>query len=212
MRVSVITPCSRPEDLSRLIEIYHAQDYQDKELSILMDVYGVHTAMSVGDRIWQWGTEKKMTVGAKRNELVENATGEIVIHFDSDDYYAPDFITQSVNHLLNSGADLTGLSTAFFFQNDPEAAWVYEYKGQQPYVIGSGMCYYKSVWERNKFKDISEGEDRLFLGNAGKVSPHNYVSGFCAFIHGKNTCSHKSLQSMKSVAPQYVRNLVNFTP
>lgn len=205
MRVTVITPCSRPEDLPRLVQIYRAQDYQDKELSILMD-FKEHTHMSIDDNVWQWGADRAMTIGAKRNELCKLAKGDIILHMDSDDYYAPDFITRSVNHLLSTGAMITGLSSAYFFK--PGNLWYYEYKGKQPYVIGSGMCYYRKVWEKKPFEDKNSGEDLLFQANAGKVIPHQYIDGFMAMIHDKNTASHKQLSQMKRVNPEIAESIL----
>lgn len=206
-------PCSRNEDLPQAIDIFLSQDYQDKQLIIGLDsLEGVDLSyLPDGSNVHTFYEGVKETIGTKRNRLCGAAHGDIIVHFDSDDWYAPDFITQSVNHLLTSGADVTGLSKAYFYQREPEQAWLYDYTGTQPYVIGSGMCYHKSVWERNPFKDVNAGEDRLFLANAGRVIPHNYITGFLAFIHGNNTESHKALRCMKPVSPDYVKNSINFT-
>lgn len=205
-------PCSRNYDLPKAIDIFIAQDYPDKELIIGLDSSeGVDLSyLPEGSYVFTFFEGVKETVGTKRNNLCEAAKGEVICHFDSDDFYSPDFLSQSVNHLLASKADVTGLSQAYFYQREPEEAWLYDYAGKQPYVIGSGMCYYKSVWERNKFKDVNSGEDRMFLGNAGKVVPHNYITGFTAFIHGNNTESHKGIRFMKPISPEYVKNAVGF--
>lgn len=132
------------------------------------------------------------SIGNKRNMLCDMAKGEIILHADSDDLLAHDFVSQSVRHLQQTGSDVTGLKTAYFF--DGINAWLYDYQSKFPYVIGSGMCYLRSVWERNKFEDTSSGEDRLFLRNAGKVVPHGYFEGFIASIHPGNTESHKAIK------------------
>lgn len=194
MKVSVITPTSRPENLPRLKEIFYSQDYPHKELIIV---------------------EGDGSVGAKRNKACEAATGDIIIHFDDDDIYAPDFISQSVAFIRAAKADVTGLSRAYFYQQKPERAWLYDYIGDQPYVLGSGMCYYRRVWERNRFRNITHGEDRYFLANAGIIKAHNYMTGFIQIIHGKNTAAHRIIAHMKPVSPEYLKklvpNLFNFT-
>lgn len=138
MKVSIICPSNRPEQLPHLTEMYHRQDYKNKELIVI-----------TGDG----------TIGAKRNEACERAKGELIINFDDDDYYTSDYVSRCVSFMANSGANVSGLSTAYFYQKERQRAWKYEYRGAQSYVIGSGMCYYRHVWERNKFKDVNMGED-----------------------------------------------------
>lgn len=212
MKVTCIMPCSRNGDLPRAIDIFLAQDYKDRSLLIGLDSLDGVDLSPYGEEsnVFSFYEGKKETIGAKRNRLINAAKGEIICHLDSDDYYAPDFISQSLAFLKHSKADVTGLNTAYFYQREPEAAWLYQYTGQQPYVLGSGMMYYKSVWERNKFRDVSQGEDAFFQANAGKIVPHNYTAGFLAFIHGKNTASHLTLKNMKPVSPDYVRKMIYF--
>jgi hypothetical protein len=46
-----------------------------------------------------------MTIGAKRNALVKEAKGDILIHFDDDDHYAPHYVESMLTLMANSGAD-----------------------------------------------------------------------------------------------------------
>lgn len=40
-----------------------------------------------------------LTIGEKRNRLKKRATGDVVIHFDDDDYYAPNYLATVLEHL-----------------------------------------------------------------------------------------------------------------
>lgn len=191
--ITVITPLSRNTDIPNAIENYMRQDYPDKELCILNDD-GRTDYMSVDNSIWVWG-QPNMNIGMKRNELCALAKGEIIVHFDSDDWYAPDYITRCVQQLQS--CDITGLSSAYFHKGDE--IYLYEYKGSQPYVIGSGMAYWKRVWERRQFRPIQSGEDMHFQASNGIVKPHGYLEGFYATIHENNTASHKALPYMKRI-------------
>ena len=137
--------------------------------------------------------DSDLTIGAKRNILCERAKGELIVNMDDDDYYAPDYLQKCVD-AINSGADTTGLRSAYFADTANQKFWQYEYKGKQPYVIGSGMMYKKSIWERNKFKDINVGEDMHFLAVAGRIIPHGSINSFYARIHGNNTASHNAVK------------------
>jgi hypothetical protein len=56
-----------------------------------------------------------MTIGAKRNQLVAEARGEIVAHFDDDDYYAPAYLDTMVGLLESHGADFVKLSSYYLY-------------------------------------------------------------------------------------------------
>src|SRR5690606_15922277 len=135
------------------------------------------------------------------------ATGEIIINSDSDDWFAPNFITRSVTHLMRSGADMTGLSSAYFYLPHSQL-WLYQYRGGQPYVLGSGMCYHRHVWQRKPYPDIKVGEDLEFQTNAGRIIPHDNIHLFMAMIHGKNTASHKQLSTMKRINPEIAEGIL----
>jgi glycosyltransferase involved in cell wall biosynthesis len=49
-------------------------------------------------------------IGAKRNLLAREARGEIIVHMDDDDYYAPTRVSHAVAALQGSGALLAGAS------------------------------------------------------------------------------------------------------
>lgn len=176
--VSVICPTTHDRNNELIKEIFEAQDYPNKEL------------------IFDYN---EGSIGLKRNRCIDVSSGEIILHFDSDDWYAPDYITKSVNHLIESKAQITGLSQAYFYQPHTNL-WLYKWAGSQPYVIGSGMCYYRYVWYKMPFKNKQTEEDKLFqLG--WHVAPFDGLKSFMAMIHGKNTCSHLSIPYMQPLHP-----------
>lgn len=171
-KVTVITPTthSRKAWNDRVPKIIEAQDYPDIEWLVCYD---------------------DVPIGMKRNSLVAAATGDIICHVDSDDYYSPDWITKSVEALVNSNAELTGLSSAYFAKNGKLLD--YTYTGKMPYVCGATMCYWRSTWEKRKFKDINSGEDTMFC-EGRKVFAHDYKTGFLANLHDNNTASGKNMR------------------
>lgn len=193
--VTVITPCSRPSDIDRIKEVFISQNYPNKEMLILMDEPGWTKDMDIENKIWQWGLPNA-SIATKRNHLCEYARGEIICHFDSDDYFAHDWITKTVAHMQSTGADTTGLSDAYFYRPHSQA-WKYIWNGKQKYCIGGTLAYKKSIWQNNRFKETRDGfgEDTLFMRGAGRVIPHTYDKGFVAMIHGNNSTSHIGVQT-----------------
>ncbi len=193
--ISVIMPTKPTRRLSRPIHQYWEQDYPNKELIIISDKWAgrVVDDLDIVSKNTEWEAGPFTSIGAKRNYGCEMAKGEIILHMDDDDWYAPDWISKSVAALQSSGASLTGLREAYFYRPHSEM-WLYSYPANaQPYIVGASMCYYKSTWQHNHFPDISEGEDTLFCANAGKIKPHDYKEGAVFMITGDNTASHKQL-------------------
>ena len=113
---------------------------------------------------------------------------------DSDGRYKPDWITRSVEALIKSEAEITGLK-AFNMMAvgmEYEASWTYNYGTARPFVTGATMCYWRSFWERNKFQEIGCGEDVYFvygdhLEEKPRVHAHEYIEGFLDAMHLGNT-------------------------
>lgn len=97
MRVSVITPTRhRQHFLPGLVEAFRAQDHEDKELVILDDSPIPSTLMAEiaadDPRISYRFSPQRLSIGTKRNQLIEACTGEHIVQFDDDDYYAPHYL------------------------------------------------------------------------------------------------------------------------
>mmetsp|Transcript_59439 Transcript_59439/g.173959 ORF Transcript_59439/g.173959 Transcript_59439/m.173959 type:complete len:691 (-) Transcript_59439:192-2264(-) len=54
-----------------------------------------------------------LTLGHKRNQLIQLASGEIIAHFDDDNIYAPQYLTAMVEQLRASGSQLVRLEATF---------------------------------------------------------------------------------------------------
>lgn len=167
--VTIITPytADRLPMMQRLAEMVKCQDYPVR---------------------WQ-ACDHKGTIGAKLNWCIEQTDADIIIRMDSDDCYAPDWVSRSVAAL--GVGNCTGLSKAYF--KSPDQWYLYNHgENKQPYVCGATMCFYRSAWENNRFPDTSHGEDLIFQTKC-IVRPHDYIDGFTAMLHGGNTASHLNL-------------------
>ena len=181
--VSVIIP-STPDRVGfnkAILKQHHAQIYPNKEL------------------IFDTGSG---LIGVKRNQLCEKSAGKIIAHMDSDDLYAPDWISQSVAALLFSKADIVGLSTLNFYDQDNDLTWEYNYHAALgygsglPWVAGATMCYWKSFWEKSKFQEINIGEDNQWVWGTNGITPvvynHGHTDLFMASIHSSNTSKRET--------------------
>ena len=116
--VSIITPSFGRE---RLLQLQHQtlrrQSEQNFEWLILDDSPEPSAYFSgLGDaRIhYTHHVGARLSIGAKRNWLVERARSEFIAHFDDDDYYSKDYLS-TMRGRLSRGADLTKLSAWFVY-------------------------------------------------------------------------------------------------
>ena len=59
--------------------------------------------------------DTRISIGEARNILIERAKGEIIVQFDDDDYYAPNYVRSMVTALTNRDADLVYLRGWFLY-------------------------------------------------------------------------------------------------
>jgi glycosyltransferase involved in cell wall biosynthesis len=190
--VSCITPtANREKFLPLAIGYFLSQDYKNAEMIIIDDgKYSLKDTIPTHDRIkYYYFPEKIGTIGTKRNLACEKSVGEIIIHWDDDDYYAPDWISRQVDAHYNSGADITGLNTVHFYSPTVDRKWTYQDLDlEKPWLCGATMAYKKTLWEGHQFIDLQVGEDYDFVWNAGgKIFALDYSDGFFSILHAHNT-------------------------
>src|ERR1043166_1939763 len=185
MLVTAIMPTTKRRDAMRpmAIDCFQPQTRKEKELLILdLDDY---------------------TIGAKRNALCEHANGDIIVHWDDDDWSHPNRIADQVSHLESSGKDVVGYRELLFWNENLNNAR--RYIGEEGYAPGSSLCYRKSFWEANQFPDEMRGEDNHFTSVARKQGvmisvPANGM--MVCRIHNDNTCAlNYSLPSAWPLVP-----------
>jgi glycosyltransferase involved in cell wall biosynthesis len=103
-------------------------------------------------------------VGEKRNLAIEASRGEIILHWDDDDWMHPCRISYQVEHMLRASADVSGLSKVLFYEVGTGKLWLYEYPKQpQAWLCDGSLCYHKSFWAKKKFARLHIGEDTKFI-------------------------------------------------
>lgn len=128
-----------------------------------------------------------LPIGEKRNICCQHARGELIAHWDDDDYSAPGRLADQVRRLLESGLAVTGYSAMRF--TDGTAWW--QYTGPRyPYAIGTSLLYRRSWWEANQFRPDQVGEDTDFSHRAMRARQLVTVPAgdlMWATIHPQNT-------------------------
>ena len=212
-KVSCIMPTAdRADFFQRALDIYLGQDYPNKELIVVDDGSCKVGHLCNGHRIVYLPLQQRTSIGVKRNIACEQASGEIIVHLDDDDWYAENWITMQVEHLLAGKAEVTGLDELIFYDSGRREAWRYRYPAaSRPWVHGATLCYRKEFWRSFPFPDIDVGEDCSFLWRQGAIGivPHGGNDGYVGLIHAENASPKRTGDVCWSriVDPGIVRSL-----
>jgi len=190
--VSCIMPtCNRRTFVPRAIEYFLRQNYPNRELIIVDDgTDKVKDLVPCDSRILYLQLDRKCTIGAKRNLACEEANGEILVHWDDDDWIAPWRLEYQVKILQREEADICGLNRLFFYNPVSDQAWEYIYPGRgRPWLSGGTFCYTRTFWEKKPFPDINAGESTRFIwtNRPRKMIVMQDNTFYVALIHRGNT-------------------------
>jgi O-antigen biosynthesis protein len=194
--VSCVMPTAdRPALAEQAIRYFLRQDHPARELIVLDDgSERVEHLIPPDARIRYVALDRPLVLGAKRNRGCELASGDIIVHWDDDDWMAPHRLRYQVDELERHGANVCGAVRQLYLDPARRAAWLYEHPhGQRPWVAGNTLCYTQDAWQRSPFPEIAVGEDTRFIwSDAGRrvfpLADHRFLVGL---VHAANT-SHKN--------------------
>jgi glycosyltransferase involved in cell wall biosynthesis len=196
--VTAIMPTKdRPDFALQAVQYFLAQDYRNAELIVLEDGTSSLAGRLPGDpRIRHVVTGRaQRSIGAMRNEACQLARGEIVAHWDDDDWYGPGRITRQVAAIRAGEAEITALRDSLVFDL---AAWRFWRLRPDLHrrlfvrdVHGGTLVYRRSVWEEKaRFPDRSLAEDATFLEQAmargARLRALEAAGVFVYVRHGRN--------------------------
>lgn len=198
MKVSVIVPTrAREACLQRVARCFAHQTHRDAELLILDDSPAPSPYFAEAEhgdaRVRYFHTREALPLGAKRNWLIERATGEVVMHFDDDDYYAPRYVARMLDGL--AGQDFFKLSGWYCYHapdrflaymdaepesvRDARACFLLfpqhpvsvapigpeqrELLGHFRWAYGFSYAYRKDAWARAPLPEVDFQEDAQFV-------------------------------------------------
>lgn len=196
MKVSVVVPTyGRPQHHEGLHALFAAQTHPDRELLVYDDSpepSPFFTALR-DPRVRYHHHPERVALGSKRNWLAAEATGEVLAHFDDDDFYAPGYLAHmvaaldgadlvklgafhvySVGHALLAYWDQTTVGPRHFRVEHGKPVAAHDVEAMAPAarelwglrnLLGYGFSYVyrRALWERVPFPAVSHGEDFAFV-------------------------------------------------
>jgi O-antigen biosynthesis protein len=195
--VSCIMPIrNREAFVPAAVDCFLKQTYSNKEL-IILDDSDVSSSVELCSA---WPVKHvlvtQMPIGTKRNYCCELAQGEIICHFDSDDWSTPDRISDQVARLTRTGKPVTGYGTLLFWDAIMQQAKRFK-SSVDGYVCGTTLCYRKDYWTDHRFEDKGQAEDNAFVYPALKsIAASSDSSHMVARIHKGNTSTKDGISEI----------------
>lgn len=215
--ICVLLTRDRPELAKRAVDCFKAQTYENKRLFVFntgRDDWLRQEELVYSEHYPHFANE---TIGELRNFANSYSNpnclkGDIIAHWDDDDYSPPHRLTEQVALLQASGADAVGYNEMLFWRTPPVTgndwtknppvdygeAWLYT-NHRPGYVLGTSLMYWRSVWEAKPFPDLPKapggtGEDTEWICGL-KVIAQDFATRrdyadtsprMVARIHGQN--------------------------
>jgi glycosyltransferase involved in cell wall biosynthesis len=182
------------------VRYFLRQDYPHRELVVVDDgADPVADLLPEDPRIRYVRLDSRHSVGAKRNLACEAARGDLLAHWDDDDWMASDRLTRQVAALaaatggrVRDTPAACGLARLPFVDPARGLCWEYAHEGSaRPWVAGGTLCYTRALWARHPFADVREGEDTRFVWGL-RDTPVVAMEGagppfYVALVHARNT-------------------------
>lgn len=216
-KVSIVTPTwNREAFLPSIHACVRHQSYQNLEWLVLDDSEqpSAELAACSWSKLKYIHSDKRMSIGEKRNLLIAESSGELIVNFDDDDFYGPDYVKNRVDALNSSGKKLSVMSGFFVyhlntghfgycktrrksglgFRFNRQGVGVVDLKTIKiPFIhlcYGWSYVFYKELWGEVKFDDLMVFEDREFVRQLmTKFEIHFHESTSIEAVHSIHSLS-----------------------
>ena len=183
----------------RALRSFQQQTWPNRELVIVDD----SDAPSFLEPLFVPGIQyllaaSRYSIACKRNLAISRASGEIICHWDDDDWSAPGRIEDQVGRLLSHNAQVTAYNSMPFTDG---AEW-FQYHGSPDYGIGTSLMYRREFWRAQPFPDIPIEEDNWLVNRCrSHIVSVATLDMMFGTIHAGNTSVKKYRANPKQWEP-----------
>lgn len=170
--VTIVTPTIRPQYMERLLSNYARQQWNRKELIIVLN----HARMSIAryeeaarmyDNVRVLQLPAKHPLGDCMNLAASLAQYPYIAKFDDDDYYGPGYLADAMRTFEQTGADVVGKQSFYFYFPHRELLLLRKRtipsQGDVRRVAGATIVFRASVLEHVRFGKKRQGSDVQFI-------------------------------------------------
>ncbi|MEO0580757.1 MAG: glycosyltransferase [Bacteroidota bacterium] len=197
---------NRRRFISRAILYFLRQDYPNKELFIVDDgEEEIADLIPNHPEVRYVKIPHTMTLGEKRNFCVLQSKGNLIMHWDDDDWMAPNRISYQVRELLAHRVSVCGIQQMYFHEVKSGRSYLYRYPKNigKPWLAGGSLLYTRKFWSQAPFPKIQVASDTPFIMNRKMeryliLEDYNF---YIATIHEKNTSPKRTNNSVWNPIP-----------
>jgi glycosyltransferase involved in cell wall biosynthesis len=201
--VSIVTPTyNRKRFLPSLIECIKEQTYPLERIEWLVyddgnePVWDILKPYEKELNIRYFRSETKLTIGAKRNKLNDEARGKIIVTMDDDDYYFPNRVKSAVMGILAHKVQIAGSSKNILYFTDDKSIWQVLPYGPNHATFGT-MAYTKEYTKSHRCDEtVAFAEEVQFTNRYSEplfqLNPENLMVVMC---HSENTFNKSKLRT-----------------
>lgn len=143
--------------------------------------------------------DKEISIGAKRQKLLERATAEYIVFFDSDDVPKPNYINE-IMKALESKPDCVGFKIDMTTNGVARQTCIHSLSNSEWYSDGDihyRNCTHfnpvkKSIALQVGFEDLRYGEDKIYSDKISKLCKHEvFIDNFLFDYRYSTAVPHK---------------------
>ncbi|MFD2612383.1 glycosyltransferase family 2 protein [Paenibacillus gansuensis] len=223
--ISIIACTMRSSQMENLFQNYERQDWKNKEMIVILNrddmslsTWRDRAKRSTNVRVYK--LPEQYVLGKCLNWAIRKARGSAIAKFDDDDYYAPQYVRESIYALRSRKAPIVGKHTCFVYFEESNA--LMEYRGGKENALlrkvkGGTLIFKKKVWNKVKFaEDRVAGSDARWLADCCRtgfkvysVSKMNYV---CIRRRDISTHTQKKPTSAYMASCKFLRHTRDYVP
>lgn len=157
MNVDILIPTyNRKSFEDQIAKNINKQDYPFIRRIIIADDGDDEPLCIKTNHVVEYHRVPRMSIGAKRNYLIEQSTAEYCAFMDTDDFYHPSYLSMSILNLILTQKSLSGSSDMLITQNMEDVfitRCIY-----MDMLNEATMVFKRSHYETHKFHDRSHSE------------------------------------------------------
>lgn len=207
--VSIIACTKRQSYIRNLFNNYSRQNHAKKELIIIVnnDNIPLTPYLSLAKKlpnVHVYRLPERTSLGACLNYAIKKTKYNYIAKFDDDDYYAPYYLTESVQTFQRTNADVIGKRAHYMYLRGSKTLILrFPQDEHRPVTLipGATLVFKRKVVNKVQFPNRSVGEDDLFCIRSRRMGYNVYSAGKSNFvaIRRKNSSNHTWIISDKEL-------------
>lgn len=213
--VSILTCTKRADCINTLFDNYRRQNFNPKELIVIINndnlkIKDYITAAKKHMNVRVFKIPEHRSLGFCLNFGVQLAKYSYIAKFDDDDYYAPNYLTDSMQTLHKSKADIVGKRAHYMYLNDRKLLLLRYSHMENKHVTnlqGATLLVKRNVFQQISFPDRNRGECVKFCSDCAAHGFKIYAGNKYNFaaIRRKNSKDHTWIVSDKKLLSKSVK-------